>query len=108
MKKILLTLALILSISFSYAQQGFTVLLPNFEGQTLSQIKKYKDWNILTEVSGDLNHDHIKDVALVLETKDSIYEKRDSSNDELTKGKARVLLVFLSKNGKKIVHTQNN
>jgi len=107
MKKHIFILVFLSIASFSYGQ-GFPVEFPDFKRKSLSQIKKNKDWNILKETSGDLNYDRKKDLALVLESKDSIYEQRVFSNHEWRKGKVRILLVFLNTNGEQIVHTQND
>jgi hypothetical protein len=108
MKIQLLTLTLLISISIQYPQKEVSAPLPNFKGLTLTQVKKNQDFTILTKTTGDLNNDHVNDLALVLETKDSIYEKRELASNEYTKGKGRILLVFLNQNGKQVVHTQNN
>jgi hypothetical protein len=108
MKIQLLALTLLISISIQYPQKEVSVPLPDFKGLTLTQVKKNQDFTILTKTIGDLNNDHVNDLALVLETKDSIYEIREPFKERAIKGKARILLVFLHKNGKQIVHTQNN
>ncbi len=107
MKKQLTTLLLVSIASICYSQ-GFPVSLPSFKGQDFTSIQNNNNWNILTQASGDLNYDHAKDLAIVIESKDSIYEQRAPFQNEWVKAKVRVLLVLLNKNGKQIVHTQNN
>ena len=106
MKTNTFTLLLFLIVTFCYSQNE-AINYPNFIGQDFTSIQKNKDWNILTQVSGDLNNDSRKDMALVLESKNSVYEKRCSDCD-VEKNKARIVLVMLNKKGKQIVHTQNN
>ncbi|WP_196888619.1 hypothetical protein [Aureivirga sp. CE67] len=79
---------------------------PNWKNQTLEEIKKNKDWDILKEVKGDLNKDEKEDVVLVLESKDSILEKR--YNQDPRKIQGRILAVLLNKDGEQKVVVQNN
>jgi hypothetical protein len=88
-----------------YAQNK-TMTYPDFVGKSLSSIKQNRQWTTLKEVSGDLNNDGKADVALILESTNSLPEKRGGGNFQ--KGKPRIILVFLSIRNKKQVIEQNN
>lgn len=106
MKKQIHILLLIFFTTLSYSQNE-AINYPNFVGKDLTSIQKNKDWVILDQVSGHLNNDLKKDKALVIESKDSVNEKRCDHCD-ISKSKARIVLVLLHEKGKLIVHSQNN
>ncbi|SDS52710.1 hypothetical protein SAMN05216503_3346 [Polaribacter sp. KT25b] len=80
---------------------------PNFIGLNIESVKNNLDWEILQNATGDLNKDGFEDYSLIIESKDSVLEKR-CSDCFLLKNKARILLVFLNKDGEKKVTIQNN
>lgn len=80
---------------------------PNFIGLNIESVENNLDWEILQNATGDLNNDGFEDYSLIIESKDSILEKR-CSDCFLLKNKARILLVFLNKDGEKKVTIQNN
>ncbi|MGH1384596.1 hypothetical protein [Kordia sp.] len=106
MKNQIHILLLLFFVTYGYSQDE-PINYPNFVGQDFTFIKKNKDWIILDQVSGHLNDDLRKDMALVLESKDYVNEKRCDDCD-ISKSKARIVLVLLYNKGKQIVHTQNN
>ncbi|WP_298516609.1 hypothetical protein [uncultured Kordia sp.] len=106
MKKQLHILLLVCFTTYSYSQNE-PIHYPNFVGKDFAAIQKNKDWSILDQVPGYLNDDARKDIAIVLESKDIVNEKR-CDDCEISKSRARIVLVFLYKNGKQIVHAQNN
>lgn len=91
---------------FSYGQKENSIY-PNFIGKSFSEITKDSDWNILKEASGDLNNDKLDDIVMVLESKDSIPEKR-CNYCKLLKNKPRIILVLLNTKGTQRVIIQNN
>lgn len=99
-------LLLLFFVTYSYSQNE-PINYPNFVGQDFVSIQKNKNWIILDQVSGRLNDDPKKDMALVLESKDYVNEKRCDDCD-ISKSKARIVLVLLYDKGKQVVHTQNN
>ncbi|WP_420573240.1 hypothetical protein [Kordia sp.] len=99
-------LFILLFITFGYSQNK-TVDYPNFIGKDFESIQKNKDWSIIDQVSGHLNNDSKKDMALVLESKNYINEKRCNDCD-VSKNKGRIVLILLDEKEKLVVHTQNN
>jgi len=82
-------------------------LYPNFVGKHLIEIKQNPDWKLLEKVSGDLDDDDLDDMVLILESKDSIPEKR-CLDCKLLKNKPRIILVLFNLDGKQKVKIQNN
>ena len=78
-------------------------IYPNFSEQKLGEIENNSDWKVLQKSSGDLNKDGLNDFALILESNDSILEKR-CSDCQLLKSKPRIIIVLIS--NEKII--QNN
>ena len=80
---------------------------PDFHHQTLQEIRDNINWEIIAEARGALDNDGREDVALILQSKDPILEKRcgDCAAKNL---KARIIVVLLSKGGDGKVVTQNN
>lgn len=105
MKRIL-TKLLLLICAVVYSQNDKSNY-PNFIGQNLKVIENNSDWIVLQKSSGDLNNDGLNDYAIILESKDSILEKRCSSC-KLLKNKTRIIVVLLDQNEKEKVITQNN
>lgn len=81
---------------------------PDFIGQYLDAVENNKEWEIIQKASGDLNRDGLEDLSLILESTDSIPEKR-CSNCKLSKNKPRIILVLLNQiNGEKVIIQNNN
>ncbi len=97
----------LLVLSFSSFSQKGVFSFPNFMSQTFSDVQNNPNWNILSKASGDLNLDEHRDLTLVLETRDSVFEKR-CSGCKLLKNKPRVLLVLLGDEISYKVFIQNN
>lgn len=87
--------------------QDLPFTYPEFLGKNLSEIEMDKNWLILDKVSGHLNSDNTQDTAIVLESKDSVYEK-DCDTCKLNLTKARILIVLLSSKDKLRTTIQNN
>lgn len=93
-------------VIFSFSQNKPTSY-PNFIGQNLISISENPDWNILEKANGDLNNDGKLDVALILESRDSLYEKR-CDPCYVQKNKARIILILLNQHNSQKVIIQNN
>lgn len=106
MKKQISTLLIGLFSIWGYSQNS-EFEYPNFIGQNLYLVENNPNWLILQKSSGDLNKDGMEDYALILESKDSVFEKRCSSCYVL-KNKPRIILVFFNQNGNQEVIIQNN
>ncbi len=106
MKKLVL-LFLFLSFCILGYSQNTTSFYPNFIGQKLDKIENNEDWKVLQKSTGDLNRDGLNDFALILESKDSILEKR-CANCKLLKTKPRIILILLNQNDSDKVIIQNN
>lgn len=98
---------LFLSFYISGFYQNIDSIYPNFVGKHLSEIKQNSDWKLLEKVSGDLNKDNLDDMAIILESIDSIPEKR-CSHCKLVKKKPRIILVLFNLDGTQRVKVQNN
>lgn len=105
MIKYVFTILFLFLLSCLKAQE--IVKFPNFQNNTLEDVLDNDDWEVLKRADGDLNNDSQDDVALVLQSKDSVYEKRCESC-KLNSSKARILLVFVSKDDSQNVISQNN
>ena len=90
----------------SFAQNSETIY-PNFIGHTLNSIHNNSDWKILVKVEGDLDGDNLNDCVIVLESKDSIIEKRCNDCKSFQQ-KPRILLVLTFDDDKLQVIIQNN
>jgi len=98
---------LFLVSSFLLNAQESQYVLPNFLGKNLQSIENNLGWKTIQKAIGDLNKDGFEDFALILESADSIFEKR--CNDcKILKNKARIILVLFNKNDSLIVAIQNN
>ncbi len=106
MKKRILTLLFLGFFILGYSQNKESIY-PNFIGQNLNTIENNSDWGILKKSSGDLNKDGFNDFALILESKDSILEKR-CSDCKLLKNKPRIIVILLNQNNFDKVIIQNN
>ncbi|MEH1009424.1 hypothetical protein VDP25_16925 [Winogradskyella sp. ECml5-4] len=106
MKKRILTL-LFLGFFILGCSQNNDSIYPNFIGQNLNTIENNSDWKILEKSSGDFNKDGFKDSALILESKDSILEKR-CSDCKLLKNKPRIIVILLNQNNIEKAIIQNN
>ncbi|PNQ73066.1 hypothetical protein C1T31_08715 [Hanstruepera neustonica] len=101
---------LILLFAFIFSKglsQNNGLIYPDFIGETLESIHNNLQWKVLVKATGDLNDDHLIDYALVLESKDSILEKRCPSC-KLSKQKPRIILVLINENNTAKVMVQNN
>ncbi|MAZ27830.1 MAG: hypothetical protein CL868_12235 [Cytophagaceae bacterium] len=105
MIKYVFTTLFLFLLSCAKAQE--TVKFPYFQNNTLEDVLDNDDWEVLKRVDGDLNDDSQDDVALILQSKDSVYEKRCESC-KLKSTKARILLVFVSKEDSQKLISQNN
>lgn len=86
--------------------QSFTY--PKFKKsyQTVNQIAPV-DWTLLSQTSGNLNADRLKDLVAILEYKNTVSEKRP--NGSTVETKPRILLVFFkSADGKYNLKLQHN
>jgi hypothetical protein len=106
MKKRILTL-LFLGFFILGCSQNNESIYPNFIGQNLNTIENNSDWEILQKTFGDLNKDGFNDFALILESKDSILEKR-CSDCKLLKNKPRIIVILLNQNNIEKAIIQNN
>ncbi len=106
-RKNLLVTILLLVLSLSGFSQNSEFIYPDFIGQNLQSVESDPDWNVLQKSLGDLNTDGRTDVGLILESKDSVHEKR-CSNCHLSKNKPRIILIFLNQDGSQEVVIQNN
>ena len=105
MIKYVFTTLFLFLLSCAKAQE--TVKFPYFQNNTLEDVLDNDDWEVLKRVDGDLNDDSQDDVALILQSKDSVYEKRCESC-KLKSTKARILLVFVSKEDSQKLISQNH
>ncbi|MGB5944124.1 MAG: hypothetical protein WBG71_14665 [Leeuwenhoekiella sp.] len=80
---------------------------PDFLGKSLTEIENDLRWKGLVKTTGDLNSDGVDDHAVVLESRDSIPEKR-CSDCNLLKSKPRIIIVLINRDGKQMVEIQNN
>ena len=106
MKKRILT-SLFLAFCILGCSQNNKSIYPNFIGQNLDAIENNSNWKVLQKSSGDLNKDGINDFALILESKDSILEKK-CSDCKVLKNKPRIIVVLLNQNSGEKVIIQNN
>ncbi len=90
MKK-LLQVVLFLGTLTMYAQSINNY--PDFSNHDLNELLNNKAWKVLEKAEGFLNNNNQKDVALVLESKDSLLEQR--IGETTRKNLPRILLVFL-------------
>lgn len=87
--------------------QDNAALYPDFREQDLNSIEKNTEWNVLNRATGDLNKDGLSDYALILESQNSILEKR-CGDCKMVKSKPRIIVVLLGQNiGEKVI-IQNN
>ena len=100
---LLLQLLLISHSTFSQSDNDY----PDFKRSSLIEIIQNENWNILLEAEGDLNSDRKTDKVLLLESVDSIAEKRCKSCYRLN-NKARIILVLLKNDTEYSVISQNN
>lgn len=106
MKKLIFKL-LMAFLCVSVYSQNNDYRYPDFIGQDLQSVENNPDWKILQKSSGDLNKDGLNDYALILESKDSLIEKR-CANCYLLKSKPRIILILLDQNKYEEVIIQNN
>ncbi|RYE51312.1 MAG: hypothetical protein EOP48_18415 [Sphingobacteriales bacterium] len=105
MKQLLFILLLIYSIHLS--AQDFAYPKIPLASQTLTGFIP-KNWILKDSAAGDLNGDNCLDIALVIEYKDTIRERRPDG--EVNTGSPRVLLVLFkdAKTGQYKLFLQNN
>ncbi|WP_250436117.1 hypothetical protein [Hanstruepera flava] len=106
MKKIVLNLFLAFVFVNGLSQTN-SFIYPDFIGETFESINNNLDWKILVNAKGDLNNDNLEDLALVLESKDSVLEKR-CTGCKILKQKPRVILVLINEDNTPKVIVQNN
>lgn len=100
---ILISIFFISNLIFSQDYNNY----PSFKNSSLNEIKENSDWKILQEAKGDLNFDGREDIAVILESKDSIYEKKCEDCYRL-KDKPRIIIVLLNENDEYRAISQNN
>lgn len=106
MKNRILPVLFLICYVLVYSQNTKSIY-PNFIGQNLNTIENNSDWNVLQKASGDLNRDGFKDFSLIIESKDSVSEKR-CSDCSFLKNRPRIILVFFTVNDSPEVIFQNN
>lgn len=94
-------------ISFAGFSQSKEFQYPDFKNKVLKNVLSSENWEVLTETTGDLNNDDKEDKVLILQSKDSIKEKR-CEFCYFIKNKARIIIVALNQNDKYKIITQNN
>lgn len=92
MKKIFTYLFLFYFLS-TFSQKTKSVY-PSFKNKSFKDLLINDDWRILIKTEGFLNFDKTKDIAIVLESKDSIFEKRIENQPRKNIG--RILLVLIN------------
>jgi hypothetical protein len=93
---------LITLFTLSVISQEVKSIYPDFSNKKTSEVLSNKNWQVLTKIDGFLNNDKQIDLAIILESKDSILETRIGRKPR--KNIARILIIFI--NDKLIV--QNN
>ena len=93
--KNIIALFILLSIGYSSHSQGFHYPLVQQSGKTISDFIP-ANWDLKDSTAGDLNGDHIPDLALVIEYKDKINELRPDSS--FYKAKPLILLILFGNN----------
>ncbi len=110
--KLQLTALLVCCSIAIYAQPFVFPVLPEQGKSVQSLIPTH--WQVIDSVSGDLNHDHVKDLALVLEFYRPIKERRaygDNEMEIITEiQRPRILAIYFrrSASGTYKLVTQNN
>lgn len=89
---------------FAVYSQNKDSLIPEFLGLNLNSIESNLQWKILDKATGNLNKDLIADMSIILESKDSIFEKR-CTNCKTLKNKPRIILILI--NDKVIIQNNN-
>jgi hypothetical protein len=103
-KQILILLVSFCALGFS---QDYQSIYPSFIGMNLNEIETNSEWGILQKATGDLTKNGLDDYAIVIESNDSIPEKR-CLDCKLLKNKPRIILVLFNLDGKLKVKIQNN
>ena len=106
MAKLIFTILIALLYVSGYSQSD-EYTYPDFFGQDLQSVENNPDWKILQKSSGDLNKNGLNDYALILESKDSVFEKR-CADCYLLKSKPRIILILLDQKLCEEVIIQNN
>jgi hypothetical protein len=107
-----LTLFLLICATSTYAQPFVFPVLPD-QGKSAETLVP-KNWKLIDSISGDLNNDNIKDLALVLEFYRPVKENRaygDNETEIITEiQKPRILAIYFrrSASGAYRLATQNN
>lgn len=107
-----LTLFFLLFHTALFAQPFKFPVLPEYGKSVTSMVPQ--NWKIIDSVSGDLNNDNIKDIALVLEFYRPVKENRaygDNDTEIITEvQKPRILAIYFrrSATGSYRISTQNN
>jgi hypothetical protein len=100
--------AIVITLSFiimSGQQTG--PVYPDFHDTTISEIRENTNWEIIAETKGNLDADSKEDMVIILQSKDSVAEKRCETCEQKTQ-KVRILLVLLRKDNVLKVVVQNN
>ena len=96
-------LGLFLFAGLSLSAQAY----PELSGMTYKDLEALPDWYILSEVSGRLDGDTVEDRVVILESKDSIAEKRCGKCPKLP-NKGRIITVLFTNKSTPKVRIQNN
>ena len=88
--KQILTIAFILIIQFAFGQ-NFSYPKINCQGKNIESFIP-SGWTLLDSAKGDLNNDKCKDVALVIQCKDSIFDE-----DSILTQPRMLLIIFYNK-----------
>jgi hypothetical protein len=87
----LLIISLLIKVSSSFGQ-AFSFPILEQSGKELKEFIPV-NWSLKDSCIGDINHDNLPDLAIVIEFKDTIDETRPDSSDNI--GSPRILLVYL-------------
>lgn len=93
-------LLFLLNITLCFSEEKR--IYPDFSHKSLNEVLKDSKWKVFNKTEGFFNSDKTKDVALILQSKDSILETRIEENPR--KNIARILLIFINDK----VFIQNN
>lgn len=110
--KVKLTLFLVICYTAVHAQSFVFPVLPEQGKSTATLVPQ--NWRVIDSVSGDLNNDKIKDLALILEFYRPVKENRaygDNETELITEvQKPRILAIYFrrSTTGSYRIATQNN
>lgn len=91
-----------LLVNLSVLAQKVANNYPDFKNKTFNEVLENKNWKVLNKTEGLLNFNEVKDLVVVLRSKDSIYESR--LDEKPRKNIIRIILVLIDNK----VIVQNN